>query len=224
MKKNKIIYLSLAFLLFVSCSPKEIKVACVGDRITEGSGLACQSKTAYPVVLDSILGPGYSVLNFGRGGAAMIKKSGKPYWNCKEFYDVFAFNPNIIIIKLGTNDVDIIIDDSSINNVKAEIFSKDYQAMIDTFNTLSNKPEIFVCLPVPIYANNCNMCDSTLRISIIPAIRRIAEVNNLPVIDLYTQMSNQPENFSDGVHPTEKGARIMAEFVASEITKPTMEH
>ena len=53
--------------------------------------------------------------------------------------------------------------------------------------------------------------------NIIPAIKNIAKANNLPVLDLYTKMSNQPENFSDGIHPDEKGARIMADFIAKAI-------
>jgi acyl-CoA thioesterase-1 len=217
MKRNEIIYLSLVLLLFVSCSKKEIKVACVGDSITEGYGLAFESKTAYPVMLDSILGSSYYVLNCGRSGATLQKNGDLPYWACNEFYNVFVFNPNIIIIKLGTNDIRNRMDDNKINNWNAENFSKDYQTMIDTFNTISNKPKIFVCLPVPIYENVWNFSDSTMRACVIPAIKNIAKANNLPIIDLYAQMSNQPENFSDGIHPNEKGARIMAKFIAKAI-------
>ena len=84
MNQIKIISTSLLLLLFVSCSNK-IKVACVGDSITEGFGLAWQSKTSYPVVLDSILGPNYSVLNLGRSATTLRKKGDFPYWSCKEF-------------------------------------------------------------------------------------------------------------------------------------------
>jgi len=79
MKEKGFFCLSLMLLLFVSFSTKEIKVACVGNSITEGYGLANQSKTAFPVILDSILGTGFSVLNFGRSGATAQKQGDVPY-------------------------------------------------------------------------------------------------------------------------------------------------
>ncbi len=212
MKQPLIIYLSFVILIFVSCSKKETKIACVGDSITEGSGLVCQSKTAYPVILDSILGQGYSVLNCGRSATTLQKNGDFPYWISKEFYDVFAFNPDIIIIKLGTNDTKTF-------NWNAENFAKDYQALIDTFKTIPARPKIFICLPAPVYKTVWGINDSTVTAGIIPIIEKMAEINNLPVIDLYHQMENQPGNFPDGVHPNEKGAKIMAGIIAREIRK-----
>lgn len=219
MKKKEIKYLALLLILLISCSKNEIKVAVVGDSITEGYGLSNKSKNAYPVILDSILGSNYSVLNLGRSGTTVQKKGDIPYWNCGEFHNVFAFEPDIIIIKLGTNDVRPRTDGKQGTNWNDVNFSKDYQTMIDTFKTINSKSKIFLCLPTPIYKNsfNWNDGDSSLRASVLPAIKKIAEVNNLPIIDLYTQMSNQHENFLDGIHPNEKGTRIMAEFIAKSI-------
>jgi len=130
-----IIYFSFVLLIFTSCAGNEIKIACVGDSITEGYGLACQSKTAYPILLDSILGSNYSVLNCGRSATTLQKKGDFPYWICKEFSNIFTYNPEIIIIKLGTND-------TKSNNWNAENFAKDYQALIDTFKTIPTNPPI----------------------------------------------------------------------------------
>lgn len=143
MKQIKIIYLSFILLIFTSCS-NNTKIACVGDSITEGFGLAWQSSTSYPVVLDSILGPGYSVLNFGRSATTLRKKGDFPYWSCKEFHNVFALQPDIIVIQLGTND-------TKSQNWNADSFAIDYQALIDTFRTIPSSPRIFVCLPVPVF-------------------------------------------------------------------------
>lgn len=219
MNKKKTICLALVLLLFVSCSKKEIKVACVGDSITEGYALASESKSAYPAILESILGANYSVINCGRSSTTVQKKGDVPFWHSNQFSNIFALNPDIIVIKLGHNDLRQRMDGIKGSNWNAENFSKDYQAMIDTFKTIPNKPKIFICLPIPIYKNNWNFNgDSAIRVSnIIPAIKNLAKANNLPVIDLYTKMSNQPENFSDGIHPNEKGARIMADFIAKAI-------
>jgi len=92
---KKIAFPLVVVLFISSCSgKKEIKVACIGDSITEGAGIYWQSKSSYPVQLDSILGPGYSVLNCGRSGANMLKKSDLPYWICNEFSNVLLLNPS----------------------------------------------------------------------------------------------------------------------------------
>lgn len=206
MKQYKPIFFSFILLIFTSCS-NNTKVACVGDSITEGYGLAWQSKTAYPVVLDSLLGGSYSVLNFGRSATTLRKKGDFPYWSCKEFYDVFAYQPDIIIIQLGTND-------TKTQNWDAPSFAKDYQALIDTFKTIQSKPKIYVCLPVPVFHTKWTINDSVMTEGVIPIIKKIAEENNLSIIDLHQKMRGQGENFFDGIHPNEKGARIMAEVIA----------
>lgn len=206
MKKYKIIYIPLILLIFSSCSNNR-KVACVGDSITEGYGLAWQSKTAYPVLLDSLLGPDYSVLNLGRSATTLRKKGDFPYWSCKEFYDVFVYKPDVIIIQLGTND-------TKTQNWDSKSFAEDYQTLIDTFKTIPSKPKIYVCLPVPIFQSKWTINDSTLTKCEIPIIKKLAKENNLPVVDLHGQMDGYGEYFFDGIHPNEKGAKLMAEVIA----------
>ena len=212
MKSYKILFAVLLLLALLSCSTQPIKIACVGDSITEGSGLAVQSKTAYPVALGELLGPDYSVLNCGRSATTMSRNGDFPYWIAKEFSNVFADSPDIIVIKMGTND-------TKPQNWNIDDFMNSYQAMIDTFNTISSNPKIFLCYPVPVYETNWGINDSTLIAGVIPAIEKIAAKNNLPVIDLYHAMQNQAENFPDGIHPNEKGAAIMARLIKQEILK-----
>ena len=182
-------------MLFASCS-NNTKIACVGDSITEGYGLACQSKTSYPVVLDSLLEPGYSVLNLGRSATTLRKKGDFPYWTCKEFYDVFAYQPDIIIIQLGTND-------TKTQNWDSASFANDYQALIDNFKTIPTNAKIYVCLPVPVFKSKWTINDSTLTKWEIPIIKKLAEKNNLSVMDLHSQMSGDGKYFFDGIHPNE---------------------
>jgi alpha-L-fucosidase 2 len=218
MLKNIIkIFLITAFLItaavaLTSCAENVVTIACVGDSITEGYGLAEQSKTAYPVMLDSLLGNKYSVLNCGRSATTLQKKGNFPFWICKEFSNVFAFNPDIIIVMLGTND-------TKTNNWNAANFEKDYEALIDTFKTISTNPKIYLCLPVPVFKTVWTINDSTVVSGIIPIIKRVAKKNNLPVIDMYSSMKNQSENYIEGIHPNEKGAKMMAQIIAKEIIK-----
>ena len=211
MKRFKVVYFAFVLLIFSSCSGN-IKIACVGDSITEGYGLPYQSRTAYPVVLDSLLGPGYSVMNLGRSATTLRKKGDFPYWSCKEFYDVFAYRPDIIIIMLGTND-------TKTQNWDSASFAQDYQALIDTFKTIPTKPKIYVCLPVPVFKSKWTINDSTLTKWEIPIIKKLAGKNNLPVMDLHSQMSGYGQYFFDGIHPDVKGAEIMAGVIAKDLKK-----
>jgi len=210
MSKNTILaFVFSIFLIFSSCS-NEIKVVCVGDSITEGHGLISQSQSAYPGILGGLLGSEYSVLNAGQGGATLLKDGDYPYWNCNEFSNVFDFQPDIVVLKLGTND-------TKSHNWDAEKFSKDYQALVDTFNTIKSHPRIYLCIPVPVFKTAWGINDSTLTKGVVPVINEIGKTNQLTIIDLYSKMKDYPEFFPDGVHPNEGGAKKMAEIIAEEI-------
>jgi len=207
---KKITILVLSILMLGSCSEKILRVACVGDSITEGSGLAVQSKTGYPVVLDSLLGAKYDVLNCGRSATTLQKKGDFPYWISKEFSNTFVYKPNIIVIKLGTND-------TKPQNWHADKYKQDYQALIDTFKTISSNPKIYLCLPVPVFKTRWGINDSTVVNGVIPVIEKLAKDNGLKVIDLYHGMNNQGANFPDNIHPNEKAAKAMASIIANTL-------
>ena len=212
MKQIQLIVLFSSLLFLLSCSKEEVRIACVGDSITEGYGLAVQSKTGYPVVLDSMLGVGYSVLNLGRSATTLQKHGDFPYWIAKEFSDVFAYKPNIIVIKLGTND-------TKPNNWNSVNYKADYQSMIDTFKTISTNPQIYLCYPVPVFETKWGINDSTVVNGVIPVIDELAKSNNLRIIDLYHGMNNQKVNFPDGIHPNEEAVKQMSGIVAEALRK-----
>lgn len=196
----------------LSCSGDKIKIACVGDSITEGYGLEDPSETAYPEVLNEILGENYSVLNCGKSSTTLIKSGNKSYWDSKEFSSVFCFKPNIITIKLGTND-------TKAKNWNKETFLESYQSMIDTFRTIHGNPEIYVCLPVPVFKTKWGINDSTINAGVIPAINEIAAKNKLKIIDLNTPFINDSLLFPDGIHPNEEAEAKIAEIISKVIVK-----
>lgn len=207
MKKIVVLSAVALALLLSSCA---VKVACVGDSITEGAGLKKQSETGYPVVLNQLLGKHYQVMNLGRSATTMQKNGDFPYWICKEFTDVFVYKPQVIVIKMGTND-------TKPQNWKLGDYEKDYQAMIDTFSTISPKPRILLCKPVPVFGTRWGINDSTLVNGVIPVVERLALKNHLTVIDLNSTMKDQAANFPDDIHPNEAGSAKMAAIVAKAI-------
>lgn len=212
MKTLRVLSILLLSIVFVCCieTKKDIKIVCIGDSITDGAGTQNQSSSAYPAVLSKLLGPDYSVVNSGRGGATMLRKGDSPFWVRKEFSNVFAVQPDIVVIKLGTND-------SKDQNWNAARYAADYQAMIDTLRTMQSNPEIFLCSPVPAYNRAWNINDSVIQFEIIPIVADLAAKNDLKLIDLYAPLSGKPELFPDGIHPNEEGAEMIAKTVADGI-------
>lgn len=204
--------LLFTLIVLVGCSDKVVRIACIGDSITEGAGLAIQSETSYPVMLQKKLGQGYAVMNNGRSATTLQRKGDFPYWISKEFSNTFAYKPNIVVIKLGTND-------TKIQNWNAKAFEHDYQALLDTIRTISTHPRIVVCLPVPVYKTEWGINDSTLVHGVLPIIQKLAEKNNLTMIDLYNGMSHHNDYFPDNIHPNEAGAKVMANLIADQIMR-----
>src|SRR3954454_24795429 len=99
---HRVLLVALALLVSVGAAP--LKVACVGDSITEGSGLGNPAVEAYPPRLQRLLGTNYVVTNFGVSGRTLLKKGDFPYWKELAFTNSLKSNPNIVIIQLGTND------------------------------------------------------------------------------------------------------------------------
>lgn len=206
-----VLIFSLLLLLY-SCSDKPLKVACIGDSITEGSGTKFHNKSSYPVILGQKLGEAYEVYNCGRGSTTMLRNGNFPYWTCKDLYNVFLINPDIVVIKLGTND-------TKRRNWNHEEYARDYQAMIDTIRSIPGSPDIYLCLPVPVHTDRWEINDSTIINGVIPIIKDLAAKNQLPVIDLNTPLLVHKEFFPDGVHPSEPGTQVMAEHVYQAITR-----
>lgn len=210
-----IFLLSIVFsiILFHSCQPI-IKVACVGDSITEGDGLKDRANEAYPAILSKELGKKYRVLNFGQSGATLLKKGDRPYWEKVAFKNVLAYEPDVIIIQLGTNDS----RQQNILSYPGE-FVNDLRAMVDSFQLLPSRPRIYLCKPVPSITNRYQIIDSVLVTDVIPAIDQVAVEKKCNVIDLYKAFADKTNLFPDGVHPNKEGAVQVAEIIARSINK-----
>ncbi len=200
-----IVLISLFYLFGIGNQPKNtIRVACVGDSITEG--------TEYPYDLAALLGTNYSVSNFGVGGASVSLESEKPYMNQPQFGEAKKSLPAIVIIMLGTNDAPLIPTEHILN------FTADYEELIGEFKALTSKPEIWLVKPPPIFTNGTGLSPAYFVQEVIPRIEQVANETGIPLIDVYSQLINHPEYFSDGVHPNSEGSKIVATEIFKAIT------
>ena len=189
-----------------------VRVACIGNSITFGAGIKNRSRDSYPSVLARMLGDNYWVKNFGVSARTMLNKGDHPYMNEPAYKNALAFNPNIVVIKLGTND------SKSFNWKYKADFMKDAQTMIDAFKVLPSQPKIYLCYPSKAYLTGDGINDDIISKEIIPMIKKLAKKNDLSVIDLHTAMDGMPELFPDRIHPNEKGAQVMAKAVYQSIS------
>lgn len=190
-----------------------MRISCVGDSITAGAGVP--ASTAWPMVLQHLLGKKYNVRDFGVSGTTMLKHSDYTYWGTPQFKQAQAFKPNVVIIMLGTNDT------KPWNWKNAKAFPADYKAMVHRFESLPSKPQVFVCLPPPVIrGGNYGINEENLFFGVIPDILRVAKDLHLPVINIHYWMLGQPGLIQgDGVHPNVKGQAFMAKVVAAKLKK-----
>jgi len=93
-----------AQIVDVSKYTKPIKLACIGNSITFGSGIPDRVKNSYPGQLALMLGDKWEVRNFGVSGRTLLSKGDNPYIKEQFYKNVLAWQPDVITIKLGTND------------------------------------------------------------------------------------------------------------------------
>lgn len=184
---------------------QKIKVACVGNSITEGAGL---TKT-YPDVLQELLGDSYEVRNYGIGGRTLLRKGDYPYWNETKYKEVLTWTPNIVIIKLGTNDT------KPQNWQFKDEFIEDYVDLINSFKNLPSKPTVLICNPIPVFEDKWGINQAVMDNEVIPAMKEIAEKTEVQIIDVYQPFLGKADLTYDAIHPNDEGAG----FLATEIYK-----
>jgi len=189
-----------------------VKVACIGNSITYGSGIDNRPLNSYPAQLQRMLGENWIVRNFGVGGRTLLKKGDNPYWKEEAYSQAKAFLPDVVVIKLGTND-------SKPQNWKfSSEFYTDYLAMVTELKNLPSHPRIYLCKPVPAYGNRWGINDSIIVHGVIPIIEKIAKKERLPVIELYSALSGKSDLFPDQIHPNADGAGLMAKTIYKALT------
>jgi acyl-CoA thioesterase I len=186
-----------------------VRVACVGDSITQGSGT---KGNPYPKQLQELLGDKWQVSNFGVSGRTLLRKGDYPYWNEKAYQNALASEPDVVIIKLGTND-------TKPQNMKHEAeFLGDYRDLVKSFQELKSKPRVYLCRPVPVIGKGSfNITEENLQ-KLMSQMDALAKEMKLDVIDMYAALNGKPELIPDRVHPNAIGAHEMARTAYTSLT------
>lgn len=201
---------ALLLLPLLSIAQDPIKVAFVGNSITQGPGR--ENSGSFPLQVGKILGDAYEVKNFGVSGRTLLKKGDFPYWNEPQFQEVKDFSPDVVLIKLGTND------SKPQNWVHKGEFVQDYLDLIAEFRDHMPKDgKVYVILPVPVTRENFGINPEIMNSEQRLMLFEIIQKSGAEVIDLYTPLQDKGELLPDGVHPNAEGLSIMARVISRRI-------
>lgn len=190
-----------------------IKVACIGDSITWGFTLLNPWRQSYPALLQEMLGPGYEVRNFGYNDASARFDADTPYVSKRVYRESLGWNPDIVILMLGTND-------TKVRNWDPAVFRRDYKRIIESYRNLPSSPRVILVAPIRIFPIMgrplLGVYPETMEQGVRPAIREIASETGLELIDLQDLFTDN-SYCRDGVHPQRAGARMLAEAIFNGI-------
>lgn len=174
------------------------KLVIIGDSLTEGYGVA--AKDAFPALLEQkVLSSGYKwkVINSGVSGSTTASALGRSRWQLK-------LKPDIVILELGAND--------GLRGLSTEDMYKNLDASIKLFK--QNKVTVILAgmqMP-PNYSK-----DYTRKFENV--FKDLAKKNKIKLIPflLESVAGEVSLNQADGIHPNEKGHKIIAENIFKEI-------
>ena len=189
------------------------KVACIGDSITWGFTLLNPWRQSYPAQLGRLLGDGYEVRNFGYNDASARFDADTPYVLKGVYRKSLEWNPDIVLIMLGSND-------TKKRDWDPEIFRRDYRALVESYRNLPSNPRVVLIAPIRIFLVKgialMGLYPDTMEEGVRPAIMEIGEEMGLQVVDLAGLFSDSSYCI-DGVHPQFKGTSMLAEKIFDSV-------
>ena len=236
---------SAALVLFAALaahSSDAVKVACIGDSITYGLGLADRAKESYPAQLQKLLDefePGkYEVRNFGNSGRGIYldsmrgsEKRGFRYM--PEHKAALEWKPDIVICNLGINDCGEYIKEYTGGRRRGQ-FIEDYLALLGdysaqaktnlavgcrTSNVVCRVPKIFIWTKLSPLAEGQKFYRSPEPFLMQADLEAVAKKMNAVGLDMQEPLREKMDEIfaRDKIHPNAEGAHIIAEMTFEKL-------
>lgn len=196
-----------------------IRIACVGDSITHGTGTRNPDSESYPAQLSHLVGPLFDVRRFGVPGSSVVdgliqQGTGwnRSYIRQRAFHRSMVFEPDVVIINLGINDV-------VKEHFNIDLFVADYLALINAYRGLASKPTVLIWGKLaPLFPGQA-FYESPRLALIQKALDRVVEKTGVEVIDMHTPLIDAGQSFPDKIHPNAQGAKLIAEHTRDKLKK-----
>lgn len=184
------------------------RIAAVGDSITFGDGVGTSEREAlsYPGQLETMLGAGHQVLNYGYIGATLLDTGDTPYKETDAYAASLESDPSNVLLMLGTND-------SKPQNWDSAAYERQLEELVTLYRLLPSQPTVFLLTPPAAYENGAQISPDVIEDEIVPIIREVGEKTGAPVVDVHAATKGNPEYLPDGIHPNREGAAVIAATV-----------
>ncbi len=193
----------LSVLPRIANAADAVKLVVLGDSIAEGYGIP--KDDAFPAVMEKLLHedghPEVTVINAGIAGSTSASGLSRLKWQLKD-------KPRILIVELGAND--------ALRGLKPEETGKNLTEIVE----LAKQSGIQVVLAGMQAPPNYGSEYSRQFRALFPAISKREKIELIPFV--LQDVAGIPSlNQEDGIHPNEKGARIVARNVLKYV-KPLL--
>ena len=197
-----------------SHTKERIKIAFVGDSITYGAGVSDRATKSFAGIIAKATSDKYHAINFGVSATSALYSAKTPYFQTEAYASALEFNPDILHIMLGTNDIKNENWDLGKGN-----FKLDYKKIVDSFKAINPNLKIVVGIPPRIHKENVfgERNPQILEEEGIPLIYEVAEEINATVANYFDPTKDKPEYFPDFLHPNDEGHKIMADIALAAI-------
>ncbi len=192
-----------------------VRIACVGDSLTLGTGTEPSEPYAYPSRLQELLGDRAIIRNFGVGGRTLSSQTDRPYVRAIAWAEVRNFEPDVVLIMLDTNDT----QSNYWPRVQARL-RDDAVRRIRQFREMPRSPTVWWLLPPPIVRPAYGLDPTSLRFRVLPRLCEAAADARVPVVDTHTPFLEHPDRFLDGVHLDPSAYLAIAMLVSDALTGP----
>ena len=217
-------FASAALVLFAALaahSSDAVKVACIGDSITYGLGLADRAKESYPAQLQKMLDetePGkYEVRNFGNSGRGIYldsmrgsEKRGFRYM--PEHKAALEWKPDIVICNLGINDNGEYIKEYTGGRNRGQ-FESDYLALLDDYRKANSNAKFYIWTKLSPLAEGQKFYRSPEPFLMQADLEAVAKKMDAVGLDMQEPLREKMDEIfaRDKIHPNAEGAKIIAE-------------
>ena len=213
----------------------KVKIAFVGDSLTEGVGASNRKTYSYPAQLSRLIDTNkYVVGNFGKGGAYLLDfknpynvktTEALSYRNTEEYKESKSFNADVVVIMLGVNDIRSMSAPAAWDDVKAALIS-----LAREYAEMETVQRVYIATSIRISnaAAIAQGCDGPLQ----ELQREVADELGYDLIDMYSMtreyMNAMLPQTADRVHPDDalyaEMAKVMkAALWGEEYTAPIAE-
>jgi len=186
------------------------KVAFVGDSITFGAGVKDKATEPFAAIIASEQ-ESYDVANFGKSATSALKTAKQPYTLTEEYQKSLEFEPDVLFIMFGTNDIKY----ENWNEGK-DNFVRDYVDLINSYRMINPSVDVYVGIPPRIFKENVfgERSPQILENEGIPKIYEVIEQTGATAVDFFNPTKENPEYFPDFLHPDASGNKVFAEIVS----------